>query len=168
MKREIIGSILIIAWFGIGFAFFFNVWMALETEEKPERVRVAAKISETAGVGRVMPQEEPTAAERTIPQAETEEQYEEIALTATAYCPCMKCCGKTDGITATGTIATAGRTIAVDPTIIPYGTELEFNGIIYTAEDCGSAIKGYRIDVFFESHEEALEFGIQELTAYIK
>ena len=40
----------------------------------------------------------------------------------TAYCPCMKCCGKTDGITATGTTATEGRTIAVDPRVIPYGS----------------------------------------------
>lgn len=40
----------------------------------------------------------------------------------TAYCPCMKCCGKTDGITSTGTTAAEGRTIAVDPRVIPYGS----------------------------------------------
>ena len=44
--------------------------------------------------------------------------------TLTAYCPCMKCCGKTDGITSTGTTATEGRTIAVDPLVIPYGLSL--------------------------------------------
>jgi 3D (Asp-Asp-Asp) domain-containing protein len=76
----------------------------------------------------------------------------------TAYCPCEYC---TDGdwITATGTKATEGRTVAVDPTIIPYGTEIFIAGKKYIAEDCGGVIKGKRIDVFFESHTDALEFG---------
>jgi 3D (Asp-Asp-Asp) domain-containing protein len=79
----------------------------------------------------------------------------------TAYCPCKKCCGKDDGITATGTQATQGRTVAVDPKVIPYGTILVINGHEYVAEDCGGSIKGNKIDVYFESHEEALEFGVQ-------
>lgn len=79
----------------------------------------------------------------------------------TAYCHCVKCCGKNDGITATGTKATEGRTIAVDPKQIPYGTEVEIDGHIYIAEDCGGAIKGNRIDLYFDSHKEALNFGIQ-------
>lgn len=87
-----------------------------------------------------------------------------INVTATAYCPCVECCGKDDGITASGTKAKEGRTIAVDPTIISYGTKVEIGGNTYYAEDTGGAIKGNRIDVFFYSHEEALEFGVQELT----
>lgn len=79
----------------------------------------------------------------------------------TAYCPCKKCCGKDDGITATGTQATQGRTIAVDPRVIPYGSIVVIDGHEYVAEDCGGAIKENRIDVYFESHEEALEFGVQ-------
>lgn len=67
----------------------------------------------------------------------------------TAYCPCEKCCGKSDGITATGTKATAGRTIAVDPSVIPYGKEVIIDGHTYVAEDCGGAVKGDKIDVFF-------------------
>lgn len=86
--------------------------------------------------------------------------------TATAYCPCVECCGKTDGITATGTTATAGRTIAVDPSIIPYGTEVMINGHTYTAEDCGGAIVGKSIDIFFNTHEEALQFGVQEVEIF--
>ena len=82
--------------------------------------------------------------------------------TITAYCPCEKCCGKTDGITATGTKATAGRTIAVDPNVIPYGTTIEIEGVgVRIAEDCGGAIKGNRIDLLFDTHEEALEWGMQ-------
>ena len=88
-------------------------------------------------------------------------------MTATAYCPCAKCCGKSDGITATGTKATAGRTIAVDPSVIPYGTEIIIDGITYIAEDCGGAVKGNIVDIFFDTHEEALIFGRRVMTAYI-
>lgn len=86
--------------------------------------------------------------------------------TATAYCPCVECCGKTDGITATGTKATAGRTIAVDPDVIPYGTEVIINGHTYTAEDCGGAIVGNSVDIFFNTHEEAQQFGVQEVEIF--
>ena len=64
--------------------------------------------------------------------------------------------------TSTGTIATPGRTIAVDPNIIPYGTQVEIEGVgVRIAEDCGGAIKGNRIDLLFDTHEEALEWGMQ-------
>lgn len=80
----------------------------------------------------------------------------------TAYCPCPKCCGQwADGITYTGTEATAGRTIAVDPNVIPLGSTVHINGQAYTAEDIGGAIKGNRIDVYFPTHTEALQFGVQ-------
>lgn len=80
----------------------------------------------------------------------------------TAYCSCTKCCGKSDGITATGTQAKAGRTVAVDPSKIPYGTNLMINGNSnYIAEDCGGAVKGNVIDIYFDSHSEAMNFGIQ-------
>ena len=46
----------------------------------------------------------------------------------TAYCPCPKCCGKyANGITASGTVATEGRTVAMDPQKIPYGARLVMN-----------------------------------------
>ena len=86
----------------------------------------------------------------------------------TAYCACEKCCGKSDGITATGTKATANRTIAVDKTIIPYGTVVIINGNEYVAEDTGGAVKGNIIDIFFDDHEEALNFGVQYADVYVK
>lgn len=85
----------------------------------------------------------------------------------TAYCDCVKCCGKTDGITSTGTKAKQGRTIAVDPKVIPYGTKVIINGKTYVAEDCGGAIKDNHIDVFFNTHDEALEFGVKCENVYI-
>lgn len=89
-----------------------------------------------------------------------EDEWEDYTLTA--YCSCEKCCGKSDGITASGTIATPGRTVAVDTTNIPYGTTVEIDGFgTYVAEDCGCAIKGNRIDIFFADHEQAMNFGVQ-------
>ena len=86
----------------------------------------------------------------------------------TGYCACEYCCGKTDGITATGTVATAGRTIAVDPTVIPYGSVVIINNKEYVAEDCGGAIKNNKIDIFFNSHQEALEWGVKYAEVFIK
>ena len=86
----------------------------------------------------------------------------------TAYCSCEKCCGKSDGITSTGTKATQGRTIAVDPKVIGYGSKVKINGKEYVAEDCGGAIKSNHIDVFFNNHQDALDFGVQYANVYIK
>ena len=108
--------------------------------------------------------------EETVVQEEPEPKPEYITETfkLTAYCPCMQCCGKTDGITASGTKATEGRTIAVDPNVIPFGTEVIINGHTYIAEDKGGAIKDNRIDVYFDSHQDALEFGVQYADVLIK
>ena len=98
----------------------------------------------------------------------------------TAYCTCVKCCGiwsqehpsriGTDYVqkTASGTIPTAGRTVAVDTNLISYGTVLIIDGHEYIAEDTGSAVKGNVIDIYFDSHEDALEYGVQYKTIYIK
>lgn len=99
--------------------------------------------------------------------AAQEPEYTELTVTATAYCPCVKCCGKTDGITATGTQATAGRTIAVDPSVIPYGTYITIDGVTYVAEDRGGAVKGAEVDIFFDTHEEALQWGKRQVVATI-
>ena len=106
--------------------------------------------------------------EETVVQEEPEPEYITETFKLTAYCPCMQCCGKTDGITASGTKATEGRTIAVDPDVIPFGTEVIINGHTYIAEDKGGAIKDNRIDVYFDSHQDALEFGVQYADVLIK
>ena len=88
----------------------------------------------------------------------------------TGYCPCSICCGVYSNMenptTASGTRATAGRTIAADAAMFPFGTQLVINGQIYTVEDRGGAIRGKRIDVFFDSHYEALQFGRRQAEVY--
>lgn len=75
----------------------------------------------------------------------------------TAYCSCSKCCGKSDGITASGTKATAGRTVAASG--FSFGTELYINGNTYVVEDRG--VPSGVIDIYFDSHSEAMNFGVQ-------
>ena len=98
---------------------------------------------------------------------EIAEEKQEIPLglcKLTAYC-CENyphICNNGDATTtATGTTPTPKRTVAVDPNVIPYGSEVIICGHTYIAEDCGGAIKGNQIDIVFATHEEALEFGVQ-------
>lgn len=84
----------------------------------------------------------------------------------TAYCACMSCCGKTNGITASGTQATANRTVAA-PRTFAFGTQLVINGQTYTVEDRGGAITGNRIDVYMDSHSEALAWGVRYLNVEV-
>lgn len=87
----------------------------------------------------------------------------------TAYCPCPICCGSYSNMenptTASGTTATAGRTIAA-PSNFAFGTQLVINGQVYTVEDRGGAITGNKIDIFFSTHEEALAFGRRTASVY--
>jgi 3D (Asp-Asp-Asp) domain-containing protein len=87
--------------------------------------------------------------------------------TVTHYCSCEKCCGKSDGITFTGTTAEEGKTIAVDPEIIPLGSTVIMDGQEYIAEDIGGAIKGNRLDIFMNSHQAALQAGVVQAEVYV-
>ncbi|MCM1082690.1 MAG: 3D domain-containing protein [Clostridium sp.] len=90
--------------------------------------------------------------------------------TLTAYCPCTICCGQwsnpANPTTASGTTATAGRTIAADTSRFPFGTQLVINGQVYTVEDVGGAIQGNKIDIYFNTHQEAINFGRQSAQVY--
>jgi 3D (Asp-Asp-Asp) domain-containing protein len=90
--------------------------------------------------------------------------------TLTAYCPCSICCGdNADGITASGTKATANHTIAVDKNKIALGSTVVINNVVYKAEDTGGAIQSKKIDIYMNTHEEALQFGKKKnQTVYIK
>lgn len=107
-------------------------------------------------------------ADEHLETAEPETWIDLGPFTCVAYDACTACCGKTDGITKTGTIATAGRTVAVDPKVIPLGSTILIDGQEYIAEDTGGAIKGNKIDIFHNSHAEALEYGKQTHMVQIK
>lgn len=88
---------------------------------------------------------------------------------ATAYTHTDEGCNMT---TATGTTVRVG-TVAVDPTVIPYGTRMFIvtndGSYIYgigTAEDCGGAIKGNRLDLYFPTDAECWQFGVKACTVY--
>ena len=87
----------------------------------------------------------------------------------TAYCTCRVCCGVYSGgnRTASGTVPTSNRTIAVDTSVIPFKTKVVINGQVYVAEDRGGAIKGKRIDMFFMTHKEALRWGRRTMEVFL-
>lgn len=112
---------------------------------------------------------------------------QKIILTTTGYCKCEICCGwtrnwklqpvyaygpnkgkpKKVGITSSGKVAIKG-TIAADINIFPYGTIMYIPDYGWgQVEDIGSAIKGYHIDLYFNSHQSALEWGKLKKTVYV-
>lgn len=116
------------------------------------------------------------------------ERTEFIALEATGYCKCQQCCGwkrnllmqpvfaygpqegekKKVGVTASGTKAKPG-TIAADTSVFPFGTRMNIPGYGWgTVEDRGGAIKGGKIDLFFKTHKQALDWGRQTVTVEVK
>lgn len=143
-----------------------------EKIEKIEKIEKTPVKNETKAEIETQPQPEgeikPTEEPESESEPESEPELKSLGrFKLTAYCACSKCCGKSDGITASGTKAKQGRTIAVDPKLIPYGTKVVINGRTYVAEDCGGSIKQNRIDVFFNSHKDALNFGIQHAEVFI-
>ncbi len=95
------------------------------------------------------------------PQAAPESQISRV----TAYCPCELCCGQwSDGFTASGRPAMQGRTAAADASLWDIGSCIDVPGVGHRViEDTGSAMIGRRLDIYFDSHEEALRFGVRLL-----
>ncbi len=112
---------------------------------------------------------------------------EQITMEVTGYCDCQKCCGwernlffqpvyaygplkgqrKKVGITASGTKAKLG-TIAADTSRFPFGTRIFVPGYGWgTVEDRGGAIKGNKLDLFFKSHQDALNWGRQTVVVEV-
>ncbi|MCD8190154.1 MAG: peptidoglycan DD-metalloendopeptidase family protein [Clostridiales bacterium] len=86
------------------------------------------------------------------------------------YCSCSICCGIwANGKTAIGTTPTASHTLAVDASdpIVPIGTQIIMNGVLYTVEDTGTLAKyGVDFDVYYDSHSAALAHGHKTWSAY--
>lgn len=69
-----------------------------------------------------------------------------------------------DGFTSTMKKADPkARIVAVDPTLVPYGSRVWVEGLgWFNAEDCGSAIKGFRLDILTATTKDAMQFGRQK------
>lgn len=98
------------------------------------------------------------------------QDYQVYRMKTTGYCPGACCNGGYYGQTATGVKPKPGRTIAVDPRVIPLGSKVEIDGHMYRAEDTGGAIKGNRIDILFRTHHQANHWGVRYKTVkvYVK
>ena len=83
----------------------------------------------------------------------------------TAYCACVICCLKADGVTASGAMVQANHTIAA-PKEFKFGTKLIVGGQLYVVEDRGGSIHGHRIDIYFNTHQEANDFGVRYMDVY--
>ncbi len=100
-------------------------------------------------------------------------EWESIEMRVTAYCPCPKCCGEySDGVTACGYEIRPGDTFVAADRRYSFGTEMLIpgynDGRAVKVLDRGGAIKGNRLDVFFATHQEALEWGVKYLEVSVR
>ncbi|MHC4156990.1 MAG: 3D domain-containing protein [Planctomycetota bacterium] len=101
-------------------------------------------------------------------EAQTAPKYETVQMRVTAYCPCSKCCGQySDGQTANGHKIRPGDTFVAADGRYTFGTQMLVPGYSSSQPvkvlDRGGAIRGERLDVFFHTHQEALNWGVQYL-----
>lgn len=114
-------------------------------------------------------------------ETKPKEEYTSLGIyRLTAYCACEKCCeywatvrpldenGKPIVYTANQSIAKQGVTVAADTSVLPFGTVILIDGHEYTVQDRGGVVVGNRVDIYFESHEEALAFGVQYKEIFVK
>lgn len=161
--------------FGMSLAFCYELWddvraIAGDVEQiEGGMTEIAEKVMEQE-------QEEDYSMAEIIPAPELESIG---VFTLTAYCPCVKCCGEwgknrpedENGnpivYGSAGIELQEGVSVAVDPSVIPYGSEIVIDGHTYTAHDCGGAIKNNRIDIYFADHDRALAFAVRSEEVFI-
>ena len=162
-----------------------NYLMAKIAKETADEDPVYEEIS-VSGDDEAEPEKEEKVNEdiaKSEPQGKFEGDYKEvIEVTATAYCLCQKCCGKTPddkwyGYTNSGLKIVPGsnmKVIAVDPSVIPLNSHVYVEGVngakdygYAIAADTGSAIKQNKIDLYMDSHQDALNWGRRTMKVYI-
>lgn len=170
---------------------------AIAAERRVLRLKLIASLLAMASVALLalviragadaLPEDKPPAQAETVtatapkPQEEPENELIEAALlvsahrldnvTVTHYDCCVECCGKADGITASGVRATPGVTVAVDPAVIPLGADVLVDygdGEIcyYRADDTGSGVVGSHIDLCVADHQTAVQLGRRTATVW--
>lgn len=168
---------------------------ALAAERRVLRLKLIASLLAMASVALLvlviragadaLPEDKPPAQAETVTVTITPEEPEneriEAALLASAhrldnvtvthYDCCVDCCGKADGITASGVRATPGVTVAVDPAVIPLGADVLVDygdGMLhyYRADDTGSGVEGNHIDLCVADHQTAVQLGRRTATVW--
>lgn len=99
--------------------------------------------------------------------------WRSVRMRVTGYCACQKCCGSySDGVTASNHTIVAGDAFVAADKSYAFGTEMIIPGyhksLPIQVLDRGGAIKGDRLDAFFHTHEEALQWGIRDLNVLLK
>lgn len=132
-----------------------------------QKVESVTNVPEPAPAPKLAPTPQP-AAQQTSPQPAEQTAGKEITMKATAYTANCEGCS---GVTATGINLKENpdaKVISVDPSVIPLGSKVYVEGYGYaTAGDTGSAIKGNKIDIFFPSHEQAVQWGVKTVSVKV-
>ena len=81
------------------------------------------------------------------------------------YCGCERCSGN-NVYTYSGVLSQANHTLSADLDLFPVGTKLWIGGIVYTVEDMGGGIDGDRLDIYFDTHEESLDYGLKNVEVF--
>lgn len=144
-----------------------------EENESLKKQISAKKESEKVSTKVAAPEKEVETSSQNVPDSSKESpsssEWKPMSVNASAYTMVENgdAMGGT-GLTSTGTVPTAGHTIAVDPSVIPYGSLIQFNGVTYTAEDTGGVIDGYKVDIFMNTLAECESFGRQNIEILVK
>lgn len=98
----------------------------------------------------------------TLEAPETGKQGASLGMfTTTGYCNCSRCSGGFN-LTYSGTVPKANHTLSADLDLFPIGTKLMINGIVYTVEDMGGSVDGHKVDIYYDTHEEAVAHGTKQ------
>jgi 3D (Asp-Asp-Asp) domain-containing protein len=107
------------------------------------------------------------------PTSQQPPEWQTVQMRVTAYCPCEQCCGEySDGQTASGHNIQPGDAFVAADKQYPFGTKMVIAG--YNNDqpvkvlDRGGAIKANRLDVFFHTHQEALEWGVKYIDVEVR
>ena len=111
--------------------------------------------------------------QETETKSETSNKWRTVRMKVTGYCPCSKCCGEySDGITANGHKIQPGDTFVAADKRYSFGTEMVIegysNGQTIKVLDRGGAIRGNKLEAFFHTHQEALEWGVRNIDVKVR
>ncbi|MHC4500108.1 MAG: 3D domain-containing protein [Planctomycetota bacterium] len=140
---------------------------AASSESYPRMALLSATPSPAQAAGK------PASKEGERGGAEQPGEWRAVKMRVTAYCPCEKCCGEySDGITACGRRIQPGDMFVAADKKYAFETKMKVPGYNNSEPvqvlDRGGAIRGDRLDVFFHSHEEALNWGVRYLLVKVR